>query len=132
MKVVDEFTLEMKDVVIEEELTEKEATNVSKIFRQAIACDPEEFAWKYKEFKEAKARFDEVYEATKANLLALYEQDPSLPRNIAVGGTVKLTYVSPNTRSSIDTKKLKEEEPAIADKFTKTTKVSASIRMEEL
>lgn len=132
MKVVDEYTLEMKDVVIEEELTEKEADNVSKIFRQAITCDPEEFAYKYREFKEAKARFDEVYEATKANLLELYKNDPTLPRNVCVGGTVKLTYVSPNKRSSIDTKKLKEEEPAIAEKFTKTTDVSASIRLEDL
>lgn len=43
-----------------------------------------------------------------------------------------MTYVSPSTRSSIDSKKLKEEEPAIAEKFTKTTNVTASVRIEEL
>lgn len=134
IKSVDEFTLKMTDVIVEDEqeLTEKEANNVNKAFRQAITCDSEEFAKRYREFKEAKARFDEVYEASKANLLALYEENPSLPKQVVVGGAVKLTYVSPSVRSSIDTKKLKEEEPAIAEKFTKNTSVGATMRLEDL
>lgn len=132
IKVIDEDTLEIKEVVVKDELTEEAADNVAKMFRQAMVCDSDEFAERYKAFKEAKARFDEVYEPFKLNLLSLYDEKPDTPKNVVVGGAVKLTYVSPNTRSSIDTKKLKEEEPAIAEKFMKTTNVSASIRLEEL
>ena len=132
IKEIDEFTLEMKDVAVEEYMPEDVVQNVNSKFRQAIACDSEEFAKRYREFKEAKERFDEVYETAKSNLIKLYEDDPALPKSVCVGGAVKLTYVSPNTRSTIDTKKLKEEEPAIAEKFTKSTKVSASIRLEDL
>ena len=45
---------------------------------------------------------------------------------------MKLTYVSPSERKTIDSKKLKEEEPEIAKKFTKTTNVKASVRIEEV
>ena len=41
-----------------------------------------------------------------------------------------MTYVSPSTRTIVDTKKLKEEEPDIAKKFTKTSTVKATIRLE--
>lgn len=135
IKVIDEDTLEIKEVVVEEvteEMTEDAAEEVNRAFRQAMTCDPDEFAKRYKEFKEAKAKFDEVYEPFKLNLLSLYKDHPDIPKTVIVGGSVKLTHVSPSTRSTIDSKKLKEEEPAIAEKFTKTTNVSASIRLEEV
>lgn len=132
IKIIDEDTLEIKEVVVEEELTEEVADEVNRAFRQAIACDSEEFAKRYKEFKEAKARFDEVYEVTKLNLLSLYKDRPDIPKNVIIGGAVKLTHVAPSTRSTIDSKKLKEEEPELAKKFTKITNVSASIRLEEI
>lgn len=43
---------------------------------------------------------------------------------------LKVTYVEPTTRSTIDSKKLKEELPAIAEKYTKTTMVKGSVRIE--
>ena len=43
---------------------------------------------------------------------------------------LKVTYVEPTTRSTIDSKKLKEELPAIAEKYTKTTVVKGSVRIE--
>ena len=135
IKVIDEDTLEIKEVVVEEvteEMTEDAAEEVNRAFRQAMTCDPDEFAKRYKEFKEAKAKFDEVYEPFKLNLLSLYKDHPDIPKTVIVGGSVKLTHVSPSTRSTIDSKKLKEEEPTIAEKFTKTTNVSASIRFEEV
>ena len=135
IKVIDEDTLEIKEVVVEEvteEMTEDAAEEVNRAFRQAMTCDPDEFAKRYKEFKEAKAKFDEVYEPFKLNLLSLYKDHPDIPKTVIVGGSVKLTHVSPSTRSTIDSKKLKEEEPTIAEKFTKTTNVSASIRLEEV
>lgn len=42
---------------------------------------------------------------------------------------VAFTYVAPTTRSSIDSKKLKEDHPDIAKEYTKTSKVSASVKI---
>ena len=135
IKVIDEDTLEIKEVVVEEvneEMTEEAADEVAKAFRQAMTCDPDEFAKRYTEFKEAKAKFDEVYEPFKLNLLSLYKDKPEIPKTVVIGGAVKLTHVSPSVRNTIDSKKLKEEEPELAKKFTKTTNVSASIRLEDI
>lgn len=134
IKVVDEDTLEMRDMIIEDEkdLTKIPTDDINDAFRQAITCDPDEFTKRYMEFKEAKARFDEVYEPFKLNLLSLYKDNPHIPKSVIVGGKVKLTHVAPNIRNTIDSKKLKEEEPELAKKFTKETKVSASIRLEEI
>ena len=43
---------------------------------------------------------------------------------------LKVTYVEPSTRTTIDSKKLKEELPAIAEKYTKTTMVKGSVRID--
>lgn len=42
---------------------------------------------------------------------------------------LKVTFVAETTRSSIDSKKLQKELPEIAEKYSKTTKVSASVRI---
>ena len=74
---------------------------------------------------------DKVYEPFKANIIGLHKTHTDLPKTIIVGG-VKLTYVSPSVRNTIDSKRLKEEEPELAKKFTKTSNVSATIRLEEV
>lgn len=131
---IDEDTLEITEVEIEvpdEEMPEtKEPTDVEDILRAALDCDVDEFYSKYQEWKNAEASFKAVYDPFKTKLLELHEKQ-NLPKNVIVGG-VKLTYVSPSTRSSIDSKKLKEEEPEIAKKFTKTSNVGATIRIEEV
>ena len=43
---------------------------------------------------------------------------------------LKITYVEPTTRTTIDSKKLKEELPAVAEKYTKRTLVKGSVRIE--
>lgn len=43
--------------------------------------------------------------------------------------TVSFTYVAPTTRTSIDSAKLKKEHPDIAKKYSKTSNVSASVRI---
>lgn len=43
---------------------------------------------------------------------------------------LKITYVEPTTRSTIDSKKLKEELPAVAEKYTKISQVKGSVRIE--
>lgn len=130
IKVIDEDTLEIKEVVIEEDITGKAAEDVIKAFESALNYDPEEFYKKYREYKHAEAEFNAIYEPFKENLIALHETRSDLPKSVILGG-VKLTYVSPSTRTSIDSKKLKEEEPEIAKKFSKTSNAKATIRLEE-
>lgn len=42
---------------------------------------------------------------------------------------IKMTYVAPTTRSSIDSARLKKDHPAIVEQYTKTSPVSASVRV---
>ena len=138
IKVVDEDTLEMRDMVVEDDedvmtgtLSEEDVEELANIYRQALPCEPDDFVSRYNKYKVAKAEFDAVFDAFKANLIELHKVKPDLPKSVIIGG-VKATYVSPSTRTSIDSKKLKEEEPELAKKFTKTSNVSATVRLEEV
>ena len=42
---------------------------------------------------------------------------------------IKITYVAPTTRTAIDSARLKKELPEIAENYTKTSKVKASLRI---
>ena len=42
---------------------------------------------------------------------------------------LKLVYVAPTIRSTIDSARLKKDHPAIAEQYTKTSPVSASVRV---
>lgn len=42
---------------------------------------------------------------------------------------IKLTYVAPTTRTAIDSARLKRERPEIAEEYTKTSNVKASLRI---
>lgn len=44
-------------------------------------------------------------------------------------GKLKITYVAPSTRVSVDSKKLQKEEPEIYNKYVKTTNVAGSIKI---
>jgi hypothetical protein len=102
---------------------------IKEVVQSVLNCEPEEFYKKYKKYKKAEEEFNKLFEPFKKGLIQLHEEHPDLPNTVVVGGT-KLIYVSPSVRTSIDSKKLKEEEPEIAKKFTKTTNVSASIRID--
>ena len=41
-----------------------------------------------------------------------------------------VTYVAPTTRTSIDSKKLKEDMPEVVEKYSKTSNVKSSIRIK--
>ena len=43
---------------------------------------------------------------------------------------LKITYVEPTTRTSIDSARLKQELPAIAEKYTKVSQVKGSVRID--
>lgn len=133
IKVIDEDTLEMREVVIKEEgETDKEIEeSLSDLFSQALNCDPDVFTEKYRAYKTATEEFEKVYVPFKENIIELHKTHKDLPKTVIVGGT-KLTYVSPSTRNTIDSKKLKEEEPELAKKFTKTSNVRATVRIEEV
>ena len=133
IKVIDEDTLEMREVVIKEEgeTDEEIEESLSDLFSQALNCDPEVFTEKYRAYKKATEEFEKLYVPFKENIIELHKKHKDLPKTVIVGGT-KLTYVSPSTRSTIDSKKLKEEEPELAKKFTKTSNVKATVRIEEI
>ncbi len=42
---------------------------------------------------------------------------------------ISVTYVAPTTKTTVDSKKLKEEQPEIYAKYSKTSNVSASVRI---
>ena len=134
---IDEDTFEITEMYInvEDEDVKDEAVGDAIIdfadaLRGAMGCTADEFYDKYKKMKLAENEFKKVYEPLKAEVIKLHETQ-NLPKNVIVGGT-KLTYVSPSTRSVIDSKKLKEEEPELAKKFTKITDVAATVRIEEI
>ena len=130
VKVVNEDTLEIEE--LEVPVTDVSDNNTIEDWKKDIidglVCSPEEFSQTYKEYKRAKEKFDQIFELTKGNLLGIYKSNKDLPSTVRIGDA-KLTYVSPSVRTSIDTKKLKEEMPDIAKKFTKTTNVNATIRL---
>lgn len=99
------------------------------VVQSILNCEPDEFYKKYKKMKKAEEEFNKLYEPFKKNLIQLHSEHNDLPHTVVIGGA-KLTYVSPSIRTSIDSKKLKEEEPEIAKKFTKSTPISASVRIE--
>lgn len=72
--------------------------------------------------KEAEARIAEIKAALMAEMeargLKSFETD-----------RVKLTYVLPSERTTIDSAKLKKELPEIAEQYSKTTKVAPSLRI---
>lgn len=128
VKMIDEETLEMKDITVMEDENTKSIDDFISMFGQALDGSSEEFAKKYRAYKQAEEEFNKMYEPFKANIIKLHEMHANLPKTVIVGG-VKLTYVSPSVRTTIDSKKLKEEEPEIAKKFSKETKVNATIRL---
>ena len=44
--------------------------------------------------------------------------------------SVRLTYIAPNERKSVDTTRLKKEHPEIAEKYQKVSQVKAQVKIE--
>lgn len=130
MKVVNEETLEIEDIV-DDTSTDNKTENYRNKIMETLDCKPEEFFQKYRDYLAAEAEFKRIFDPFKEKLLKLYKETPEIPNTLSIGG-VKVTYVSPSTRTSIDSKKLKEEEPEIAKKFTKTTDVNATLRLSTI
>lgn len=120
------------DIETNQENTPQEVDEVYRgAIKNALGCEPEEFAKAYKNYKKAEAKFKDLYDPFKKNLLGLYKEISEFPKSIYVSD-IKLTYVAPSTRKTIDGKKLKEEEPEVAEKYTKSTNVEATLRLDEI
>ena len=59
-----------------------------------------------------------LLDAMEANGVQSYETDK-----------LKVTYVAPSTRTTIDSAKLKKEHPALAEAYSKTSTTKASLRI---
>lgn len=68
--------------------------------------------------EEAKVLREKLLEAMEKHSIKSFENDK-----------IKLTYVAPTTRSTIDSKRLKEELPDIAEQYTKTSEVKATLKI---
>lgn len=68
--------------------------------------------------EKAQKMRQKLLDAMEANAITQYENE-----------SIKITYVSPSTRTTIDTAKLKKEQPAIAEAYSKTSETKASLRI---
>lgn len=72
--------------------------------------------------REAEARIDEIktalMNAMEKNAVKTFETE-----------RIKLTYVLPSERTTIDSSRLKKEKPEIAAEYSKTSKLAASVRI---
>ncbi|MDO5361948.1 MAG: hypothetical protein Q4F03_04780 [Eubacteriales bacterium] len=73
-----------------------------------------------------KKKLDEQEKLMKEKLLHAMEEHGIKSFENA---KVKFMYVAPSTRTSIDSAKLKKELPEVAEHYSKTSKVSASVRI---
>lgn len=127
---VDPETLDI-EIVYEEDDTVVDGMNAADLYKQILPCSTDEFGKKYMAFKKKQAEWEEIYDIFKEKVIDLHAKRDDIPKTVVVGG-VKMTYVAPSTRSTIDSKKLKEEEPELAKKFTKTSNVSATLRIDKM
>jgi hypothetical protein len=76
--------------------------------------------------KQLKKELDEQEKALNQNLLEAMEiyGVKSFENDV-----IKITYVAPTTRTTIDSTKLKKDHPDIAVKYSKLSTVSASVRV---
>jgi predicted phage-related endonuclease len=75
---------------------------------------------------EMKKQMEEQEEILRAELLKAMEMHGIMSFENA---QIKMTYVAPTTRTSIDTKRLKKDHPDIAEEYSKTSSVAASVRV---
>lgn len=78
------------------------------------------------EAEQMKKQAEEQRDEIKAAIMAAMEKN-----GVKTFETdhIKLTYVAPSTRSTIDTARLKKELPQVAEQYTKTSETKASLRI---
>ena len=89
---------------------------------------PKDFVKKYKQMKKLQSEIENMENTFKQNLIQMFESIPELETNSVSLDGLKFTYASAYTKTTVDSKKLKEEYPEIYAKVTKTSNVKSSIR----
>lgn len=89
---------------------------------------PKDFVKKYKQMKKLEAEIKAAEDVFKQSLIQMFESIPDLETNSVALDGLKFTYASAYTKTTVDSKKLKEEYPEIYAKVTKTSNVKSSIR----
>lgn len=102
------------------------------IYKQDLAVSNTALA----ELVEVESLIKSIEEQKKAAEAQAQELRASLMQAMEANGvtsfeneSIKITYVAPTTRTAIDSAKLKKELPEIAEKYTKTSNVKASLRI---
>ena len=77
----------------------------------------------YKKFQELKLKMDLAEKEIKQEVKELIESGVA----IAPSEEIKITYRKASTRTTLDSKKLKEDMPDIFEEYSKTSKVTSSV-----
>lgn len=109
-----------------------ECERCGEIYRQALNINATALA----ELVEVESLIKQIEEQKKAAEAQAVELRAALMQAMEQNGItnfenerIKLTYVAPTTRTAIDSAKLKKELPEVAEKYTKTSNVKASLRI---
>lgn len=82
-----------------------------------------------RDIKEYKQRLEDLEARKKELSVGLLNHFETVSEEPIETDEIKISYVKPSVRYSIDKAKLEEKYPAIAEEFTKETKVKASVRI---
>lgn len=80
-----------------------------------------------KQVQKAKVQFQIMEEKLKELFLTTMEEN-NIKKYISPDGTFKVTYYEETTQNRIDSKKLKEEQPDIYNKYLKTSNKKAYVK----
>ena len=81
-----------------------------------------------KKFQKAKLQLDIMEEKIKKTFLDLMEQ-AGVTKFTSPDGTFKVTYFAETTSTTFDSKKFKEEEPDLYEKYKKETTRKAYVKL---
>lgn len=106
------------DVCPDAEVITNELTQFQSAVPDVIGKITELMQMKKQVDEEEKALKQKLVEAMEAYGVKSFENE-----------FIKMTYVAPTTRSTIDSTRLKKDHPDIAEQYSKTSNVSASVRV---
>lgn len=122
----------LKPVAEVERLLKSVETDSEEMFAETVPVSDdqisalEEAELLIKQYDKAKKEMQKRSEALKEAIIKSMEKQGVYSFN---NGRIKVSYIAPTIRKSIDTAKLKEEMPDIAEKYTKSAPVKAGVRI---
>lgn len=91
---------------------------------------PEEAIKQLRKLEEKRLEAEMAMKSFKTDLLDLMEQN-GIKEGFEVNG-LKVVYKKPSQRTTLDSKKIKEDLPDIYEKYSRTSDVSSSVSLEFL